>query len=80
MTAAILKSGVEMSKADWLGLTYSAGVGGSLLVIGSAAGVIALSKLEEVSFITYLKFFHWLLVAYTCGYAAVLLIAKLVLP
>lgn len=80
LTAAILKSGVEMSKADWLGLTYSAGVGGSLLVIGSAAGVIALSKLEEVSFITYLKFFHWLLIAYTCGYAAVLLIAKLVLP
>lgn len=77
LTAAILKSGVEMSTADWLGLTYAVGVGGSILVIGSAAGVIALSKVEEVSFITYLRFVHWLLAAYSIGYVAVILIAQI---
>jgi len=75
LTAAILKSGIEMDTAEWLGLTYAVGVGGSILIIGSAAGVIALSKLESLSFITYLRFIHWLLVAYTVGYAAVMLIA-----
>ncbi|WP_286240799.1 sodium:proton antiporter NhaD [Neptuniibacter halophilus] len=79
LTAAILKSGVEMDTAQWLGLTYAVGVGGSLLIIGSAAGVIALSKLEALSFITYLRFFHWLVLAYTAGYAAVMLMASYVL-
>ncbi|MFC3152312.1 sodium:proton antiporter NhaD [Litoribrevibacter euphylliae] len=77
LTAAILKSGIEMDTADWLGLTYAVGVGGSLLIIGSAAGVIALSKLTELTFITYMKFFHWLLMAYTVGYLGVLAIANL---
>ncbi|MDO6514106.1 MULTISPECIES: sodium:proton antiporter NhaD [unclassified Neptuniibacter] len=77
LTAAILKSGISMSTAEWLGLTYAVGVGGSILIIGSAAGVIALSKLEEVSFITYLRFIHWLLLAYTLGYVSVMFIANL---
>lgn len=77
LTAAILKSGIEMDKADWLGLTYSVGVGGSMLIIGSAAGVIALSKVTELTFISYLRFFHWLLVAYTVGYIGVMVVARL---
>lgn len=77
LTAAILKSGIEMDKADWLGLTYSVGVGGSMLIIGSAAGVIALSKVSELTFITYLRFFHWLLAAYTVGYIGVMVVARL---
>jgi len=77
LTAAILKSGIEMSTADWLGLTYAVGVGGSILVIGSAAGVIALSKLEQLTFITYLRFVHWLLVAYTLGYVTVMFFSRL---
>ncbi|MGH1460785.1 MAG: sodium:proton antiporter NhaD [Neptuniibacter sp.] len=76
LTAAILKSGIEMDTADWLGLTYSVGVGGSMLIIGSAAGVIALSKISELTFISYLRFFHWLLVAYTVGYIGVMVISK----
>ncbi|MGB0664659.1 MAG: sodium:proton antiporter NhaD [Pontibacterium sp.] len=79
LTAAILKSGVEMDTAQWLGLTYAVGVGGSMLIIGSAAGVIALSKLAELSFITYLRFVHWLLVSYTVGYLAVMFVARLAL-
>lgn len=38
----------------WLLLTYCAGVGGSILIIGSAAGVIAMG-LEKIDFMWYLK-------------------------
>lgn len=71
LTAALLKSGIEMGLADWLTLTYSVGVGGSLLVIGSAAGVVAMSKIEILTFGRYLKFSGHLLVAYAIGFAAV---------
>lgn len=77
LTAAILKSGVEMNTADWLGLTYATGVGGSLLIVGSAAGVIAMSKISELTFLSYMRFFHYLLVAYTAGFAMVWLIGRL---
>ncbi|MCP8686942.1 sodium:proton antiporter NhaD [Marinobacterium sedimentorum] len=76
LTAAILKSGIDMDRADWMGLTYAAGVGGSLLIIGSAAGVIAMSKIEALSFATYLRFLPRLLLAYSVGYVAVLAIAN----
>ncbi|MBQ0757413.1 MAG: sodium:proton antiporter NhaD [Amphritea sp.] len=79
LTAAILQSDIQMSQAEWLGLTYAVGVGGSILIVGSAAGVIALSKLEGLSFISYLRFIHWLLIAYTCGYLAVMALTNLVL-
>jgi len=55
LTAALLKSGVTMSPAEWLMLTYATGVGGSILIIGSAAGIIAMSKVKELTFITYLR-------------------------
>lgn len=77
LTAAILKSGVVMDKAQWLGLTYATGVGGSILIIGSAAGVIAMSKMKELTFLSYMRFIHWLLVAYTSGYVCVLLAGSL---
>lgn len=38
----------------WLFLTYCAGVGGSILIIGSAAGVVVMG-LEKVDFVWYLK-------------------------
>jgi Na+/H+ antiporter NhaD/arsenite permease-like protein len=40
----------------WEFLSYCAGVGGSLLIIGSAAGVIAMG-LEKINFGWYLKKF-----------------------
>lgn len=43
----------------WEFLSYCAGVGGSLLIIGSAAGVIAMG-LERISFGWYLRRFTWL--------------------
>lgn len=50
----------------WEFLSYCAGVGGSLLIIGSAAGVIAMG-LEKINFGWYLKRFSW---AALLGYVA----------
>ncbi|WP_396588374.1 sodium:proton antiporter NhaD [Bermanella sp. R86510] len=77
LTAALLKSDVDMNADQWLGLTYAVGVGGSLLIIGSAAGIVAMSKIKSITFISYLKFFGILLLAYTLGYIATVLMAPL---
>ena len=51
----------------WEFLSYCAGVGGSMLIIGSAAGVIAMG-LEKISFGWYLKKFSIpALLGYLCG-------------
>lgn len=53
----------------WGMLSYCAGVGGSILIIGSAAGVIAMG-LEKINFGWYLKKFSWLaLIGYLAGAA-----------
>lgn len=77
LTAALLNSGIEMTLPQWLTLTYAVGVGGSLLVIGSAAGVVAMSKVESLTFLSYLKYSGYLLVAYTVGFAGVLGVSAL---
>ena len=43
----------------WMLLAYCAGIGGSLLIIGSAAGVV-LMGLQKISFTWYLKHFSWI--------------------
>ena len=50
----------------WEFLAYCAGTGGSLLIIGSAAGV-AVMGMEKIDFIWYLKKIAWLALA---GYIA----------
>lgn len=51
----------------WEFLSYCAGVGGSMLIIGSAAGVIAMG-LEKINFGWYLKKFSlWALLGYLAG-------------
>lgn len=77
LTAALLKSGINMSPGEWMGLTYAVGVGGSLLVIGSAAGIVAMSKIEGLTFGAYLKYVLHLLAAYTMGYAGVIAMGAL---
>ena len=55
----------------WLLLTYCAGVGGSILIIGSAAGVIAMG-LEKIDFGWYLKNVSLLaLLGYIAGIAVI---------
>lgn len=43
----------------WELLAYSGGVGGSMLIIGSAAGVVVMG-LQKISFGWYLKHFSWI--------------------
>lgn len=71
LTAALLKSGIKMGTPEWMTLTYAVGVGGSLLVIGSAAGVVAMSKIKGMTFGAYLRYAPLLLVAYTFGVGCV---------
>jgi Na+/H+ antiporter NhaD/arsenite permease-like protein len=78
LTSAILKSGIDMEGNEWLALTFSVGVGGALLAIGSAAGVVAMSKIPELTFMRYLKFFPQLFIAYTSGYCLVVFFIQLV--
>ena len=43
----------------WHFIAYSAGTGGSMLIIGSAAGVVAMG-MEKIDFFWYLKKIAWL--------------------
>jgi Na+/H+ antiporter NhaD/arsenite permease-like protein len=51
----------------WHFIAYSAGTGGSMLVIGSAAGVVAMG-MEKIDFFWYLKKISWLaLIGFLAG-------------
>jgi Na+/H+ antiporter NhaD/arsenite permease-like protein len=77
LTAALLKADLTMTTAEWLLLTYAVGVGGSLLIIGSAAGIIAMSKLKELTFGSYLKVGGYLFSCFSLGYIGVYFIGPL---
>lgn len=52
---------------EWHLIAFAAGTGGSMLIIGSAAGVVAMG-MEKISFFWYLKNIAWLaLVGYLTG-------------
>ena len=54
----------------WQLLAYCAGVGGSMLIIGSAAGVVVMG-LEKITFGWYLRHFSWIaFVGYLAGMGA----------
>ena len=56
-----------MDSKLWLFIAYSAGTGGSMLVIGSAAGVAAMG-MEKIDFIWYFKNITWLaLIGFIAG-------------
>ncbi|GGF62418.1 sodium:proton antiporter NhaD [Alteromonas lipolytica] len=80
LTAALLKANIGMSVSEWMLLTYAVGVGGSLLVIGSAAGIVTMSKVKGLSFARYGKYFLLLLMAYSVGYALVYGVATYIMP
>ena len=57
----------------WHLLAFTAGTGGSILIIGSAAGVAAMG-LEKIDFLWFLKKISWLaLLGYAAGVAFYLL-------
>ena len=67
---AVLQMGPEMSHGQWLLVTLTAGVGGSLLSIGSAAGVALMGQARGIY--TFGSHLRWLW-AIALGYAASIL-------
>lgn len=66
--------GYEMDASVWHFIAYAAGTGGSMLIIGSAAGVVAMG-MEKISFFWYLKNISLLaLVGYLAGIGVFLLL------
>lgn len=64
----------------WEFIAYSAGTGGSILIIGSAAGVAAMG-IEKISFLWYLRHISWLaLLGYIAGAAVYVLQYRLLHP
>ena len=63
----------------WHLIAYSAGTGGSMLIIGSAAGVVAMG-MEKIDFFWYLKKIAWLaLVGFLGGFGTFILLRDYVL-
>ena len=68
-----------MDSPLWHFIAYSAGTGGSMLIIGSAAGVVAMG-MEKIDFFWYLKKIAWLaLVGFLAGAVAFILLRDLIL-
>lgn len=65
---------------DWHLIAFTAGTGGSMLIIGSAAGVVAMG-MEKIDFFWYLKKIAWLaLVGYAVGIATFYLFNHYIFP
>ncbi|QLG45951.1 sodium:proton antiporter NhaD [Costertonia aggregata] len=63
----------------WHFIAYSAGTGGSMLIIGSAAGVVAMG-MEKIDFFWYLKKIAWLAaIGFIAGAGCFILMRDLVL-
>ena len=68
-------SEVALDDHIWHFIAYAAGTGGSMLIIGSAAGVVAMG-MEKISFFWYFKNMAWLaLLGYLAGAGVFLLMS-----
>jgi Na+/H+ antiporter NhaD/arsenite permease-like protein len=79
VAASIGMFSVGMDDPVWHFIAYSAGTGGSMLIIGSAAGVVAMG-MEKIDFFWYLKKVAWLaFIGFAAGAIGFILIRNLVL-
>jgi Na+/H+ antiporter NhaD/arsenite permease-like protein len=70
---------VPVDDPVWHFIAYSAGTGGSMLIIGSAAGVVAMG-MEKIDFFWYFKKIAWLaLLGFLGGSVCFILIRNFVL-
>ena len=68
---------LDLDNPVWHFIAYSAGTGGSMLIIGSAAGVVAMG-MEKISFFWYFKNISWLAaLGYLTGACSFLLFQSL---
>ena len=75
MMVAVLQMNPEMSAGQWLLVTFTAGVGGSLLSIGSAAGVALMGQARgQYTFFSHLKWSWAVALGYVAGVGTHLLV------
>jgi Na+/H+ antiporter NhaD/arsenite permease-like protein len=77
LIAAVLKAGIVMPEHDWLQLIYAVVMGGTLIITGSAAGIITMGKLRGVTMLSYFRNFAYLLFAYSVGFGVVMMLGPL---
>jgi Na+/H+ antiporter NhaD/arsenite permease-like protein len=71
LTYAVLTMMPNMDLGQWLLVTLAAGIGGSLLSIGSAAGVALMGlKRDSYTFVSHLKWSWAILLGYAAGIGA----------
>jgi len=64
--SAVLKANPDMSTSQWMLVTLTAGIGGSLISFGSAAGVGVMGKLKGIyTFNAHMKYSWTILIGYT---------------
>ena len=70
---------IGMDEPAWHFIAYAAGTGGSMLIIGSAAGVVAMG-MEKINFVWYLKNIGWLaLIGFLSGAAGFVILRDFLL-
>ncbi|HET7103892.1 MAG TPA: sodium:proton antiporter NhaD [Terracidiphilus sp.] len=75
LTFAVLTMHPVMNSGQWLLITLTAGIGGSLLSVGSAAGVALMGiSRGKYTFLSHLKWTGVILLGYAAGIAAHLLL------
>jgi len=67
ITFAILNMNPSMSEGQWLLVTLTVGTGGSLLSIGSAAGIAIMGHIKSYTFLEHLKWSWSILLGYMSG-------------
>lgn len=68
----------DLNDPLWHFIAFSAGTGGSMLIIGSAAGVVAMG-MEKISFFWYFKKISWLaLIGFVVGSGVFMLIRPMI--
>lgn len=68
--AAILKANPNMPQSEWMLVTLTAGIGGSLISFGSAAGVGVMGRMRGIyTFSTHMKYAWAVLVGYIVSIA-----------
>lgn len=79
VAAGIGMFGYPIDDQFWHLMAYAAGTGGSVLIIGSAAGVVAMG-MEKINFFWYLRKIGWLaLVGFLAGFFAFIIMRDFVL-
>jgi Na+/H+ antiporter NhaD/arsenite permease-like protein len=78
LITAVLKADIAMPEREWLQLVYAVVMGGTLIVTGSAAGIITMGKIPGVTVLSYLRNLGYLLLAYSAGFGLVMVLGPLV--